>query len=89
MIELLYFTGKTCNVCHALKPKLLTSVEENFPEVKLRVIDVEEETMVAGQHMVFTLPVVIIKYSGKEMYRFARSFGVFEVLEKLNRLNHL
>jgi hypothetical protein len=37
--------------------------------------------------MVFTLPVVIIKVDGREMYRFARSFSVYEVLEKLKRLS--
>jgi hypothetical protein len=36
--------------------------------------------------MVFTLPVVIIKVDGREMARFARSFAVYEVLDKLKRL---
>ncbi len=87
MIELLYFTGKSCNVCQALKPKLLEEVCQNFPEVQIRVVDVEEEREVAGQHMVFTLPVVIINYEGKEAFRFARSFAVYQVLEKLERLS--
>lgn len=87
MIELLYFTGKSCNVCKALKPKLLEAVHENFPEVPIRIVDVEEEPEVTGQNMVFTLPVVIIKYDGREQFRFARSFAVYQVLEKLKRLS--
>lgn len=86
-IELLYFTGKTCGVCKVLKPKLLEAVQENFPEVDIRVVDVEEEIEFTGQSMVFTLPVVILKADDKEMYRFARSFSVYEVLEKLKRLS--
>ncbi len=86
-IELLYFTGKTCGVCKVLKPKLLEAVQENFPKVNLRVVDVEEEIEFTGQSMVFTLPVVILKADDKEMYRFARSFSVYEVLEKLKRLS--
>ena len=43
MIELIYFTGKTCGVCKVLKPKLLEAVQENFPKVNIRVVDVEEE----------------------------------------------
>lgn len=86
-IELLYFTGKTCGVCKVLKPKLLEAVQENFPNVDIRVVDVEEEIEFTGQSMVFTLPVVILKADDKEMYRFARSFSVYEVLERLKRLS--
>lgn len=86
-IELLYFTGKTCNVCKVLKPKLLAAVEEEFPHVAIRVVDVEEEIEFTGQSMVFTLPVVILKSDDKEMYRFARSFSVYEILDKLKRLS--
>jgi len=89
MTELIYFTGKTCGVCKVLKPKLLEAVHENFPKVNIRVVDVEEEVEFTGQSMVFTLPVVIIKADDKEMYRFARSFAVYEVLEKLKRLDGL
>lgn len=87
MIELLFFSGKTCSVCQALKPKLIEAVRENFPDVVIREIDVEKEMEVAGQHMVFTLPVVIITYDGREMFRFARSFAVYQVLEKVKRLS--
>ncbi|MBO0331366.1 thioredoxin domain-containing protein [[Muricauda] lutisoli] len=86
-IDLIYFTGKTCGVCKVLKPKLLEAVKENFPNVNIRVVDVEEEVEFTGQSMVFTLPVVIIKADDKEMYRFARSFSVYEVLQKLKRLS--
>lgn len=86
-IELLYFTSKTCGVCKVLKPKLLEAIQENFPKVDIRVVDVEEEIEFTGQSMVFTLPVVILKADDKEMYRFARSFSVYEVLEKLKRLS--
>ncbi len=86
-IELLYFTSKTCGVCKVLKPKLLEAVQENFPKADIRVVDVEEEIEFTGQSMVFTLPVVILKADDKEMYRFARSFSVFEVLDKLKRLS--
>ncbi|WP_306013719.1 MULTISPECIES: co-chaperone YbbN [unclassified Allomuricauda] len=86
MTELIFFSSKTCGVCKVLKPKLLEAVQENFPKVGIRLVDVEEEEEFTGQSMVFTLPVVIIKVDGREMYRFARSFSVYEVLEKLKRL---
>jgi thioredoxin-like negative regulator of GroEL len=87
MTELVFFTSNTCGVCKVLKPKLLDAVQANFPKVGIRLVDVEEEEEFTGQSMVFTLPVVIIKVDGREMYRFARSFSVYEVLEKLKRLS--
>ncbi len=86
MIELLYFTGKNCGVCQVIKPKLLEAVNEVFPEVNVRVVDVEEEPELAGQSMVFTLPVVIIKLDDNEMYRVARSFSVYQVLQEIQQL---
>ncbi|RLA73338.1 MAG: thioredoxin, partial [Epsilonproteobacteria bacterium] len=35
MAVMLYFSAPTCNVCHALKPKLLDAIEENFKEFKV------------------------------------------------------
>ena len=87
MTELIFFTSNTCGVCKVLKPKLLEAVQANFPKVGIRLVDVEEEEEFTGQSMVFTLPVVIIKVDGREMYRFTRSFSVYEVLEKLKRLS--
>ncbi|WP_421805782.1 thioredoxin family protein [Flagellimonas sp.] len=87
MTELIFFSSKTCGICKVLKPKLLDAVQANFPKVGIRLVDVEEEEEFTGQSMVFTLPVVIIKVDGREMYRFARSFSVYEVLEKLKRLS--
>ena len=89
MIELLYFSGEHCGVCKVLKPKLLEQVSSNFPNIKIIVIDVEQEQELAAQHTVFTLPVVIIKVDGKEQYRFARSFSVIEVISKLLRIEEL
>lgn len=89
MIELLYFSGEHCGVCKVLKPKLLEQVSSNFPNVKITVIDVEKEQELAAQHLVFTLPVVLIKIEGVEQYRFARSFSVVEVFNKLERITKL
>ncbi|WP_412985522.1 thioredoxin family protein [Pontimicrobium sp. IMCC45349] len=89
MIELLYFSGEHCGVCKVLKPKLIEQVSTHFPEVKINIIDVQQEQALAAQHLVFTLPVVLIMVEGKEQYRFARSFSVMEVLDKLERLENL
>ncbi len=83
MIELLFFSGEVCSVCQALKPKLLDEVSSNFPKVIIQVIKTNRQMEFAAQHLVFTVPVVIILVNKKESYRFARSFSVYEVTQKL------
>ena len=38
----LYFSAPTCNVCHALKPKLLSAFEENFAQLQVISVDISE-----------------------------------------------
>ena len=89
MIELLFFSGKHCGICQVVKPKLLEAISEKFSKLPVTVIDAEEQQELAAQHLVFTLPVVLIMYEGKEQHRFIKSFSVGEVMEKLERMIQL
>lgn len=86
MIKLLFFSGKNCSICKALKPKLFEVLEKDFPDIMIQNIDIEENLEIAAQHLVFTLPVVLLMYDKKEYYRFIKSFSVGEVLEKLDKM---
>lgn len=83
MVTLLFFSGQNCGVCKAIKPRLFTEVEEYFPQVNIKVIDVALEPVLAGQYSVFTLPVVILLQNETERKRWVRSFGIREILEHL------
>jgi thiol-disulfide isomerase/thioredoxin len=87
MIEVLFFSGNNCSVCKALLPKVEEALEEQkFQGLNLRVIKVEKEPVIAAQHLVFTLPVVIIKKDHVEVKRFVRSFGVGELVGYIQRV---
>ncbi|NNK83796.1 MAG: thioredoxin family protein [Flavobacteriaceae bacterium] len=86
MIKILYFSGEHCSVCKALKPKLTEAISIKFPTIDIEIIDVNASQEIAAQHLVFTLPVVLIMVEGKEQYRFARSFSISDVMDKLERL---
>jgi len=88
-VEVCFFSGKDCTVCHALEPKVKDLLKEKFPPVSYRSIDIKEEVVLAAQYSVFTLPVLLILIDGKEQNRFVRSFSVSEVEEKLNRITDL
>ncbi|MEN8147690.1 MAG: thioredoxin family protein, partial [Campylobacterota bacterium] len=68
----LYFSAPTCNVCHALKPKLLTAFGTNFPQLQVISIDISETPEVASHFNVFAIPTLLVYLDGKEFLRKSR-----------------
>ncbi len=78
---LFYFSHEQCNVCKTLKPKVEEFMSENFPEIKLYYVDTVKHPDIAGQNRVFTNPVVLIFFDGREMHRFSRYFSLQQLYE--------
>jgi len=78
---MLYFSAPTCNVCHALKPKLLDA----FKEFKIISIDVSVEQETAAHFNVFAIPTVLIFLDGREFIRKSRHMSVDEVVREIER----
>ena len=81
----LYFSAPTCNVCHALKPKLLDAFEENFPQLQVISIDISETPEIASHFSVFTIPTLLVFLDGKEFLRKSRHMSVGEVVSEIRR----
>ena len=82
---MLYFSAPTCNVCHALKPKLLDAIDANFKEFKIISIDVSQEQEIAAHYSVFAIPTVLIFLDGREFIRKSRHMSVDEVIREIQR----
>ena len=82
---MLYFSAPTCNVCHALKPKLLGAIETNFKEFKIISIDTSIEQEIAAHYSVFAIPTVLIFLDGREFLRKSRHMSVDEVVREIQR----
>jgi thioredoxin 1 len=82
---MLYFSAPTCNVCHALKPKLLEAIENNFKEFKIVSIDTSVEQEVAAHFSVFAIPTVLVFLDGREFLRKSRHMSVDEVVRDIER----
>ena len=82
---MLYFSAPTCNVCHALKPKLVGAIEDNFKEFKIVSIDTSIEQETAAYFSVFAIPSVLIFLDGKEFLRKSRHMSVDEVIREIKR----
>jgi len=80
-LELWYFYGKDCSICHALWPKVKAWQEQNFPKLKLRYLDAQEHAELAGQHRMLSVPGILFFVEGREYFR-ANGFLQFEALER-------
>ena len=81
----LYFSAPTCNVCHALKPKLLTAFESNFSQLQVKSIDISETPEIASNFGVFSIPTLLIYLDGKEFLRKSRHMSVDQVVAEIKR----
>ena len=82
---MVYFSAPTCNVCHALKPKLLEALESNFKEFVVESVDISVEEDIAPHFEVFAIPTVLIFLDGKEFLRKSRHMSVDEVIRDIKR----
>lgn len=82
---MLYFSAPTCNVCHALKPKLVDAVLSNFKEFEIVSIDTSIDQEIAANFSVFAIPSVLVFLGGKEFLRKSRHMSVDEVIREIKR----
>ncbi len=82
---MVYFSAPTCNVCHALKPKLLEAIDKNFKEIKVISIDTSLDQEVAAHFSVFAIPTVLVFLDGREFLRKSRHMSVDEVVREIKR----
>ena len=82
---MLYFSAPTCNVCHALKPKLLEAIDENFDTFEIVSVDVSTDADIAAHYSVFAIPTVLVFLDGREFLRKSRHMSVGEVIKEIKR----
>jgi thioredoxin-like negative regulator of GroEL len=83
-MKILYFKNDRCSVCGAVHPKV-KNIAEKY-SLEFEVIDVLENPEIAGQHIILTVPtVLIIDENNQELARFARNFSISEITSFIER----
>ena len=82
---MVYFSAPTCNVCHALKPKLLEALDANFEDFKVESVDISQTENIAPNFNVYSIPTVLVFLDGKEFLRKSRNMSVDEVIREIKR----
>ena len=80
-----YFSGKDCNVCHVLKPKVQELFHSNFPLIDFNDVNLQDSPEIRGLLSIFTIPTLVIFFEGKELFRWSRSFSLAEVEQRVQR----
>ena len=81
-----YFSTPTCNVCKVLRPKVEEMVA-GMPGIDFAYVDSEQHPAVAGQHMVFAVPTIILFMEGREMRRFSRNLSLDDLDRSLLQMS--
>ena len=82
---LLYFTSPDCNVCKSLKPKVRELVNEKFPLIKMKEINIRNYPETAAEFGIFTIPVILVYFEGKEFLRKVRNVAIYELETEIYR----
>lgn len=82
---MVYFSAPSCNVCHALKPKLLDALDANFSDFMVESVDISESEDIAPYFNVYAIPTVLVFLDGKEFLRKSRHMSVDEVISEIKR----
>ena len=78
-VHILYFSSENCNVCHSVFPKLVDMTSDY--DIEIGRIDVNRNVKLAGQHLIFSIPTILVFNEGTEVARESR----FVDFEKLSR----
>lgn len=82
---LVYFSTPTCNVCHALKPKIASEFETHFPKIIQVFIDSSITPEIPAHFQIFSVPTILIFLDGKEFARESRNVSVGQLVDKIKR----
>lgn len=84
-LAFLFISKPNCSVCHSLLPQIKT-VMKQYPQIKTACVNTDHVPEIAGRYNIFTVPVLILFYQGKEYLREARFVRIAPFNEKIKRI---
>jgi len=87
-LTLLYFSTPTCNVCKVLRPQVEALLQEQ-PPWYFQYMNTEASMEIAGQHLIFAVPTLLLMAEGREIARLSRHFGMHELEQPIRRYAEL
>lgn len=84
--SIFYFSHDACNVCKVLKPKIAALIQSNYPKINLYYVNTVDSPEIAAQNSIFTVPVMLLTFEGREYIRKARNISIMELDQEIEKL---
>lgn len=81
----IYFSAPDCGVCQSLKPKVLDLFRQEFPKIRLAVVDCAEAVELAAQQGIHAVPSLLVFFDNRESLRLSRNFSLAVLRDDLTR----
>lgn len=82
---IIYFYSDNCAPCISLRPKVQQLVAEDFPKVKLLLVNSEKYPALPASYGVFANPTIIIFFDGREYRRESKYISISQLSEDIER----
>ncbi len=86
---MLYFYNDACAPCVALKPRIFSMVKDAFPKIEQFYYNAAVHPELCAKYNVFSSPVFIFFFEGKEFYRGSNYVSLDELQQRIGRLYNL
>lgn len=84
-IIMVFVKGNDCGVCQAAEFRINNIMAKKFPKLKIYYLDITENPLFRGQHLIFTIPTILIFDKDKEILRESRIINFYNI-EKLLKI---
>jgi thioredoxin 1 len=82
---LIYFYSDQCAPCISLRPKVEQLLKEDYPEMKLQLINSQHFPEITASFSVFAFPSLILFFEGREQQRFSKYVSIQQLHETIGR----
>jgi thiol-disulfide isomerase/thioredoxin len=82
---MLYFYNDNCAPCKVLVPKIQQMVQDDFPSLKVHLINTEFEPVASARYDIFASPTLLVFFEGKEYIRESKNISISELHDKTER----
>jgi thioredoxin 1 len=86
---LVYFYNDDCAPCVSLRPKVEQLISERFPLMDLVYVNAKEFPELISLYQVYSFPVLIFFFEGKEYLRYSKYVSMNELGESIGRIYDL
>ena len=84
-LVLVDFFATWCPPCQAMKPLIAKIAQEQSEKVKVGILNVDENPVIAGKYGVQSIPTFIFFKSGQEVKKFVGAVPMNILMEEINK----